>query len=101
MRRILGGFISNKVDEPCIEPKQKQSRVPLLESPLKAHIMDMDALVGHSSFGPTNHEIKVDEWTSTVATRILGDSHQKKIEHLKESLLAMKEKIKVLNGTIV
>ena len=97
----MGGFRSDKVDAPCTEPKQKQFQVPLLEIPLKAHVMDMNALVGHSSFGPANHEVKVDEWTSTVATRIPGDSHRKKIEHLKESLLAMKEKIKVLSDTIV
>ena len=97
----MGGFRSDKVYDPCTEPKQKKSQVPLLEIPLKAHVMDMDALVGNSSFGPANHEVKVDEWTSTMATRIPGDSHHKKIEHLKEILLEMKEKIKVLNDTIV
>ena len=49
--------------------------LPLLESSLKAQGMDMDALVGHSSFGKANNEVQADEWTSTVATRLLDDSH--------------------------
>ena len=49
--------------------------LPLLESPLKAQGMDMDALIWHSSFGKANNEVQADEWTSTVATRLPDDSH--------------------------
>ena len=75
--------------------------IPFWENPLKARDMDRVELVGHSSIGPTNNEEQEGERTSTTTTRPPHDSHRKRIEDLKETLLAMKKEKKILQDTVV
>ena len=69
--------------------------------PIKGSIHGYDELVGNASIGPTNNEEQEDTRTPTTTIRPLDDSYQKRIEGLKEALLAMKKKNKILQDTIL
>ena len=48
-----------------------------------------------------DNKVQADTKTSLRATNLPDDSHQKKIERLKEAILAMKERTKILQDTIL
>ena len=75
--------------------------IPFWENPLKDRDMDMIELVGNSSIGPTNDEEKEGHITPTKTIRPTNDRRRKRIEGLKESLLAMNKTKKILKDTVL